>query len=241
VDNVHFEDLITLEDTYWWHVAKRLLVKKVLQEEFPPPGRLVEGGIGSSRNLIEFRELGYEVSGFDLLPEVVEHGRSRGIADVRQHDLTVPWPLEPESTRAVVLLDVLEHMPDPVQVLRNVKTILRPDGGVVLTVPACPMLYGSWDQRLGHYRRYTVKELRSHAVQAGLKVRRISYWNSFTFPAAVVVRGMDRLLGRDAGSQFPRVSPTVNSLLLGCAAVERWWLQRLGVPFGLSIVGVLAK
>ena len=241
MEQSHFEDLIHLEDTYWWHVAKRRLATRLLQSRFPAPGRLVEGGVGSARNLLEFRDLGYEVTGFDVMPEVVEHARQRGLSDVRRHDLSEPWPLAPDSVRAVVLLDVLEHVDNPVQVLRNVSRILQPGGGIVLTVPAYPLLYSSWDERLGHRRRYTSRVLRAQATEAGLKVERITHWNSFTLPAACLVRGMDRVLGRDAGSQFPRVSPVVNSALLGCAALERGWLTRIGVPFGLSIVGVFSK
>ena len=153
MEQSHFEDLIHLEDTYWWHVAKRQLATRLLQSRFPAPGRLVEGGVGSARNLLEFRDLGYEVTGFDVMPEVVEHARQRGLSDVRRHDLSEPWPLEPDSIRAVVLLDVLEHVDNPVQVLRNVSRILQPGGGIVLTVPAYPLLYSSWDERLGHRRR----------------------------------------------------------------------------------------
>ena len=241
MEKSHFEDLIHLEDTYWWHVAKRQLATKLLRSQFPAPGRLVEGGVGSSRNLLEFRDLGYRVTGFDVMPEVVEHAKQRGLSDVHQHDLSEPWPLAPDSVRAVVLLDVLEHMDEPVQVLRHIAQVLEPGGGVVLTVPACPFLYSSWDVRLGHRRRYTARVLRAQALEAGLKVERITHWNSFTLPAACLIRGMDRVFSRDAGSQFPRVSPVVNSALLGCAAMERGWLTRIGVPFGLSIVGVLSK
>ena len=58
MDPSHLQELVTLEDSYWWHVAKRQLVTRLLQRYCPPPGRLVEGGIGSGRNLVEFSELG---------------------------------------------------------------------------------------------------------------------------------------------------------------------------------------
>ena len=80
----HLQQLVDLEDSYWWHVAKRQLVRNLLQKYAPAPGKLVEGGIGSGRNLLEFREMGYDVSGFDLMPESVEHVRGRGIADARR-------------------------------------------------------------------------------------------------------------------------------------------------------------
>lgn len=237
----HLAELVRLEESYWWHRAKRQLAAELLQSHFAPPGRLVEGGVGSARNLLEFRQMGYDVTGFDIMSEAVDHARHRGLDDVRRHDLALPWPLSPGSTRAVVLLDVLEHMADPVQVLRNAAEILEPGGGIVITVPAYPWLFGSWDRSLGHYRRYTAGELRTQAAAAGLSVRWLTHWNAFTLPAAVAVRGYDRLFPRQGGSEFPHVSPFTNSLLLACARFERWWVQRTGVPLGLSLVAVLAK
>jgi SAM-dependent methyltransferase len=240
VDPQHLQDLIALEESYWWHLAKRRLVVDLLRKVAAPPGRLVEGGVGSARNLVEFQGLGYDVIGLDTMQEAVEHGQSRGL-DVRCHDLAEVWPLQPHSARAVVLLDVLEHAADPVAVLRNAARVLQPDGGVVITVPAYPALFGDWDRMLGHHRRYSAKALRSQAREAGLRARRVTHWNSFTLPAALPVRALQRLTKKTGGSEFPRVSPFVNGALLRCAGIERWWLKRAGVPAGLSIVGVLTK
>lgn len=239
MNSTHLQELIDLEEGYWWHVAKRALVSRLLKSHFPAPGRLVEGGIGSARNLLDFQQRGYQVTGFDIMPEAVEHARQRGIEDAHVLDLSEPWPLPPKSVRAGVLLDVLEHLADPVQVLRNAASVLEPGGGLVVTVPAYPWLYSAWDRHLGHYRRYTAKQLKKHADQAGFKVTWLSHWNAFTLPAAVIVRGLNRVFKREGHSDFPRVSPTVNSLLTRSAQVERNWLLGAGLPVGLSLVGVL--
>ncbi len=75
------------------------------------------------------------------------------------------------SVGVVVLLDVLEHLADPVQVLQHARRTLvggwcERDGAVNLYRPAYPWLYGDWDKRLGHYSRYTTSLLRDHATQA---------------------------------------------------------------------------
>ena len=241
MDPSHLKELVTLEDSYWWHVAKRQLVLRLLEKYCPAPGRLVEGGIGSGRNLVEFNELGYDVTGFDLMPESVQHVRDRGIEDVRVHDLGQPWPVEHSSLRAVVLLDVLEHVEDPAQVLQHAHASLEADGAVIITVPAHPWLYSRWDEQLGHYRRYTVKQFRQHAAEAGFRVSWLNYWNSFTMPAAVAVRGWEKLFPKRAQPDFPVVSPFTNRALLTAAAAERWCLSHFGIPTGLSIAGVLQK
>ena len=241
MDPSHLDELVRLEDSYWWHVAKRQLVSNLLKKHFPAPGRLVEGGVGSARNLLEFKQAGYEVTGFDIMEEAVEHGRRRGINDVRVHDLEQPWPLDKESVRAVVLLDVLEHVENPVQVLRHVKQILRPDGGIVFTVPAYPWLFSEWDKQLGHYRRYTSKVMREQVREAGLKIEWLNHWNAFTLPAAMAVRGMEKLRPKRHQPDFPEVSPGVNRMLLRAASAERWLMVKLGIPMGLSLVGVIRK
>ena len=237
----HLQQLVDLEDSYWWHVAKRELVCKLLQKHCPAPGRLVEGGIGSGRNLIEFEKLGYDVAGYDLMPESVAHVQERGIPDARVHDLGEPWPVADNSLTAVVLLDVLEHVEFPVTVLEHVHRALKPDGAVIITVPAYPWLYSRWDEQLGHFRRYTVRELRSQAADANFRVQWLNHWNSFTLPAAMAVRGWEKLFPKRDSPDFPEVSSLTNRALLTAAAAERWCMNRLPVPAGLSLAGVLKK
>tara|TARA_R110002095_G_scaffold106233_2_gene93054 strand:- start:252 stop:983 length:732 start_codon:yes stop_codon:yes gene_type:complete len=243
VDPGHLTELIDLEENYWWHVAKRKLVTEILTNEFPAPGLIIEGGIGSARNLLEFSRRGYEVTGFDLMEDAVAHGRSRGLHNLHVHELSQPWPVTPASAKAVLLLDVMEHMEDPVQLLKNAAETLTDDGGIIITVPAYPMLYSDWDRKLGHFCRYTKSKFRQNAEQAGLKVKWVTHWNSFTLPAAIVCRGRDKILNRteDSPPRFTRVSRFTNACLKSCAQIERKLIHSTGVPFGLSLVGVLVK
>ncbi|WP_417389971.1 class I SAM-dependent methyltransferase [Gimesia sp.] len=243
MDPGHLTELIELEENYWWHVAKRKLVTEILTNEFPAPGSVIEGGIGSARNLLEFSRMGYEVTGFDLMQDSVDYGRSRGLNNLAVHELSQPWPVAPASARAVVLLDVMEHMQDPVQLLKNAAEVLADDGGIIITVPAYPSLFSDWDRKLGHYCRYTKKHFRQNAKEAGLKVKWLTHWNSFTLPAAILSRGADRVLKRenDETPRFTRLPRFLNRCLLSCAGVERKLIHVTGVPWGLSLVGVLVK
>ena len=93
MDPGHLSELIELEETYWWHVAKRKLVIDILSREYPAPGILIEGGIGAARNILEFSQMGYEVAGFDLMQESVDYGRARGLKNLSVHELSQPWPV----------------------------------------------------------------------------------------------------------------------------------------------------
>lgn len=238
--SAHLQELIDLEERYWWHVSKRRLVGDLLRRFVPSRGNLVEGGVGSARNLREWEQMGYRVEGFDVMPESVEHACQRGLA-ARVHDLEQPWPVESGSCRAVILLDVIEHTEHPEAVLRHAADALAPGGCAIVTVPAYPALYSAWDRLLGHYRRYTRHELRREAQEAGLAVEWLSHWNAVTLPPALLVRTVERLTASRKETEFPRVSRWVNSALCGALSMERRLLSWCRIPCGLSLVAVLRK
>jgi SAM-dependent methyltransferase len=243
MDPRHLQELSALEDTYWWHVGKRRLVLSLLRQHFPAARKIVEGGVGGCGNLAALQGAGFQVVGLDLLPEAVECGRQRGLSAVHCHDLSQPWPADTREADVVLMLDVLEHVADPALVLRHAAEILRADGGVIVTVPAYPWLYGPWDEQLGHYRRYTAEQLRDDARAASLNVRWLSHWNVFSLPAALALRMWQRWRSDEAQQtpEVPLFSPAVNRFLLSLAGMERRWLTRRRLPAGLSLVGVLSK
>ncbi|HEY4285636.1 MAG TPA: class I SAM-dependent methyltransferase [Puia sp.] len=81
----------------------------------------------------------------------------------------------------VLLLDVIEHVPDDVVFLRQLAASAMIDNNTtfLITVPAYQSLFCSHDVFLGHYRRYDNKMLRENVGKAGLKVLHIGYF--FTF------------------------------------------------------------
>lgn len=241
MDVAHLHELVRLEQSYWWHAAKREVVRAALLRWCPPPGRLIEGGVGGGGNLLAWREMGYTVSGFDVSSEAVCRCRGDLSLDVVRHDLQEPWPIAPGTADVVVMLDVLEHLERPAVGLRYAAEALTPQGNLILTVPAIGSLMGPWDRMLGHHRRYTPRLLRKHAVEAGLRMKWLSYWNSFCLPVAYPVRRWQRARGRGHSPEFPQVSATMNRLLGVLAAGERRLMGISRIPIGLSMIGVLVR
>ena len=83
----------------------------------------------------------------------------------------------------VVCLNVVEHLPDDVSALRNINDALADGGTAIILVPFGPKLFGSLDEVLGHYRRYTEDQLASVAQQAGFQVEKILKFNRPGVPA----------------------------------------------------------
>lgn len=98
----------------------------------------------------------------------------------RSHVTVHGGPLEtlarpPGSFDAAAMVNVLEHIPDDVGVLRTLHALLRPGAPLAIFVPALGALYGSLDERVGHVRRYERAGLRDVVTRAGFAVETLRW------------------------------------------------------------------
>jgi SAM-dependent methyltransferase len=82
-----------------------------------------------------------------------------------------------QSFDTVICLNVVEHIQDDFSALRNVWNVLENGGRAIILVPYGPKLYGSLDEVLGHFRRYTEEQLVEVALRAGFGVERVLKFN----------------------------------------------------------------
>jgi 2-polyprenyl-3-methyl-5-hydroxy-6-metoxy-1,4-benzoquinol methylase len=117
----------------WPLPRRRRLIAAGLPYLAAPAGRLLEVGCGSGRNLVGLRDAGWMVVGQDVDPLAVSAARELGL-DVR---LGPVEQLEGELGRFQVVLisHVIEHLLDPVAMLRLVSQRLDPGGHVVIATP----------------------------------------------------------------------------------------------------------
>jgi glycosyltransferase involved in cell wall biosynthesis len=88
-----------------------------------------------------------------------------------------------QSFDTVVCLNVVEHVQDDLGALRNVWNALSDGGRAIILVPCGPKLYGTLDEVLGHFRRYTREQLVGVAEQAGFRVEHVLNFNRPGVPA----------------------------------------------------------
>jgi glycosyltransferase involved in cell wall biosynthesis/phospholipid N-methyltransferase len=116
-------------------------------------------------------------------------------------DLTKSADFEPwlGKVDSVVCLNVLEHIEDDMAGLRNIYKCLKPGGRAVILVPQGSAVYGTLDEVLGHFRRYSKSELEGKMKSAGYRVERVLEFNRITYPGWYV---NGRVLKRRHFSRF---------------------------------------
>jgi SAM-dependent methyltransferase len=148
-------------------------------------------------------------------------------------------PLAAQSVDVVCLLDVLEHLADPVAALREVGRVLRPAGRLVINVPAHEWLWSESDEFLGHVRRYTRPALRAELTAAGFEPRILTHVFSWLVPPVWVKRRAMKGAGPELG--LDQTSPLIDRVAMTLTLVERQLVGRVTIPFGTSILCVAQK
>ncbi len=158
-------------------------------------------------------------------------------------------PLADRSFDAVVSANLLEHIPDDVAALAEIRRVLRPGRRAVLVVPAAPQTYDYYDRYLRHQRRYGRGELARKARSVGLEVLGEAYLGSLIYPAFWAVKRLNRLrfdhLAGDAlRARVALDIANTKDSRIGHATVriEKWLLERgIRLPVGVRNLVVIRR
>jgi SAM-dependent methyltransferase len=241
-----YAEYFQIEDRHWWFLGRREIFIRLLDRYLCPTPedhtrRILDVGCGTGTMLRHLSRYG-RVEGIDADPEAVRFSRERGVEHARHVD-SLPLPFQDGTFALVTALDVLEHIDDDAAMLAEIHRVLAPAGKLLVSVPAYRFLWGPQDVISEHKRRYVRRELKARLVGAGFEIERLSYFNTLLFPpiAAIRVLRLNRIRGRER-SDFELTKPGwLNAVLARLFALEAPLLERLDLPFGVSILGFASR
>lgn len=240
VESAEFHAMVNLEERHWWYRGRREIIRTQLERLSPAAGsELLDAGCGSGRMMEELDRYA-RVSGLDSNPEAIALAAARGYESVSLGGVE-KMPYRDGSFDLVTCLDVLEHTPDDVQALAELRRVTRPGGHLIVTVPAYRALWSAHDVANHHYRRYGRSALRTAAHAAGWSVVRDSYFNFLLLAPAAVVRLLTRTWSRGRQRSDLALTPSMlNRALEVPLRLEASAMRRgLRLPAGLSLLAVL--
>jgi SAM-dependent methyltransferase len=142
----------------------------------------IGAGIGAvTEHLVD----GREIVATDLSASSVEtmRERFRDAPNVTVLQADVRTLSSSDRFDSILMINVLEHIRDDVATLGLLRGHLYSGGTIVIYVPALNGLYGSWDERARHFRRYSKWRLRRVLQEAGLEPVELRYANLLAIPA----------------------------------------------------------
>jgi 2-polyprenyl-3-methyl-5-hydroxy-6-metoxy-1,4-benzoquinol methylase len=220
---------------WWWRVREEILLRRItaLFPHDTRSSRILDVGCGAGLFFDALEQFGH-VEGIESdATAVARAGRWRErIFHGRLDSFKPPAPYD-----VILMLDVLEHLEQPEQLLHDAQALLTPEGVIVITVPAFNWLWTRHDDLNHHVWRYTASQMRRTVTAAGLRVTDSTY----LFQSLVIAKALVRL--KETLLQTPPDVPNIPGEPLNSAiqaflrteyAVARW------LPFGTSLM-MIAK
>jgi 2-polyprenyl-3-methyl-5-hydroxy-6-metoxy-1,4-benzoquinol methylase len=99
-----------------------------------PPAKVLELGCAHGSFVALLRQVGYDAGGVELSPWIVEFGKKTFDVPILVGPIEA-LEIPPGSFDAIVLMDVLEHLPNPVETMKHCLRLLKPDGLFLIQTP----------------------------------------------------------------------------------------------------------
>lgn len=193
------------------YLLRRDVVLSILDDM--PRGRILEVGCGSGSLLCDLARMGFHGTGVDLsatarslAKRLLESQSSFQVCESLEHE-------DEGSFDYLIALEVLEHIDDDAGALRSWRAMLKPDGCVILSVPADPERWSADDVWAGHHRRYDRRQLVEKLEGAEFRLQQLIRYGwpltSFLDPIRARVRAFQ--MSRASGGSETDLTATERS------------------------------
>jgi len=132
-----------------------------------------------------------------------------------------PLPFRDGSFGGVFALEVLEHVEEDVELLREIRRVLRPGGVLVVSVPVHMSRWSAIDEACGHVRRYEDGELIEKLTVAGFVP--------------------ERFHERPARGGSGRLAKVGTAIQASTPRLANWWLQSVAFPIHAKWQGLAGR
>jgi SAM-dependent methyltransferase len=228
-----------MECGHFWFESRNKLLLWALSKYFAGMRSILEIGCGTGFVLTGVGK-GFpqvRLAGSEVFREGLAFAASRmQSAELLQMDARdIPFA---EEFDVIGAFDVLEHIEEDEEVLRQMYAAVKPGGGIILTVPQHPWLWSGMDDYSCHKRRYTRAELTNKVRRVGFHCVWTTSFITLLLPALVASRYRSRGYTDDFDSEAEyRISSRLNGFLTKVLSLERLLIQAgVSLPAGGSLL-----
>jgi hypothetical protein len=222
-------------ENHWWHLVRNRLLKKQIRKLSKQNTAILDVGCGRGVTVKYLRSKAIDCIGVEPAEAQPLIGIERYIhIGKKAEELS---EIERNRYNLLLLLDVVEHIADPVLFLKNLTASFPNLTHVIITVPACPELWSNYDEFYGHYRRYTLNMIEDLAHQLSWSlIWKFYFFQLLYLPARIITRSGQK---RNVEMKAPRGLKKWVNLLTSYILTIGNYTHLLGLP-GTSIIACFA-
>ncbi len=150
-------------------------------------GNILEigSGIGNISSLFLFDSKDITVSDIQgeylsILKDKFKHMNTFGgaeLIDISLDDFAIKYKHMLGTFNTVFALNIIEHVKDDERAIENCRKLLKPNGKLIILVPAYQKLFNNFDKELSHFRRYRISNVNSLLKRNGFEILHSQYFN----------------------------------------------------------------
>ena len=239
MDPKYAEQYLEFFEKHWWWRARAELIIETLQRLRPSTGwnYILDVGCGEGLFFPRLRQFGL-VEGIEPAWRMENERNADG-----NHIYTCSFDQNfqpPHKYSLILMLDVLEHLQDPIGALRHARELLEPNGTILITVPAFRTLWTNHDVLNHHFTRYTKAGLGQLTASAGLRIIEARYFFHWLYVAKFIVHIFEHAFHPE--SKLPHVPRAgINRFLYMISRAEQKLFGKLRIPIGSSLMAVVER
>jgi len=228
--------MAAVEDRMWWYRALHTRLLDALADSLEP---VLDAGCGTGGFLAALTRakpsqpaIGLEWNAQAAAMAAARSGRAIACGSVNE------LPFATATFGAVIAADVLCHAAvEPATALAEIKRVLRPNGRLIINMPAYRALLSAHDTQVHNVRRMNATQTAAMLRAAGFRVLRVGYWNGLLLPLMIVRR---KILARSSDrSDVAAFPPWLDRMLHGMTEFER--RLRFSLPAGGSVLAIAER
>ena len=161
-------------ENHYWTLARNHIIERQLKATNIAKPNILEIGCGRGIVVNYFRRRGYNCWGVELAQQNPIDG-VREYVFAGQDANKLPLKLR-QSFNTIFLLDVIEHLPDPVTFLSEILDSFPSATHLIITAPARQELWSNYDEYYQHFRRYDLEMLQNTIEAINCKILDLRYF-----------------------------------------------------------------
>ncbi len=232
---------LSVEESSFWFAHRNRVILAAMKRWPPGSGPLLDVGAGNGFVSAALSRAGFDIIAIEPHRAGAANAVQRGVSPVVCASLPGP-SFRQGVAGGIALFDVVEHVEHDRAFLSSLRPYLRSGGRVYVTTPAYRWLWSLEDVAAGHYRRYTLRSLRSVFRDAGYTVEYATYIFSWLPLPTFLFRRLPSLLRGHSTEGF---EPSAGAHRAGGAGIRRLLeasfafeaplvRRRVRIPFGAS-------
>ena len=240
---IEYERMFAAEDGHRWYQGMATITRAILDRHLPRKENreILDAGCGTGGAMASILNDYGRVTGFDLSMKGLTFCKARNLKRIFSAFVT-KIPIENERFDLVTSFDVLNHVEDDRLAMKELTRMLRPEGYLLVRLPAYEWMRRQHDVQVSTVRRYTCRQVKRLFSSCGFQSVRLTYANTFLFPLAVANVIFEKIHPPVTdSSELSASSGGLNSLFKLILRCEAPFAARFLLPFGLSVVALGKK